>query len=302
MKRLLIKDELLSLENNVNHIFLLGTLALAQSTGYSGCSKRINMSKQICIRLPYLHKNFTQDIPDNFRLCPCQDDPEALPINWPLNQEKSAQFLRQLKNMNVRDLDSLRHFFNRRAIALDYAFADEMQVLSRFVQDDLTSDQPSLDKNKARTKIIEQAQQTLLWCWHMEELAIEIADLERKCGAMENKLRQNFLERSEEFEGFSSAATQHLLPPWRICAANAIFFLPDNAYVYMEGIMRADLLENFTFQQSRNPDFDELLEFRAPLWKILGHSRNNFSISGSASSLLEEAYGRERIWLTRRDA
>ena len=63
--------------------------------------------------------------------------------------------------------------------------------------------------------------------------------------------------RGLPFLGASIALDPSLVPPWRLAAANAAYFLPGDAALAAEGPMRADLLERLDFSPA--PHYAELL-------------------------------------------
>ena len=143
---------------------------------------------------------------------------------------------------------------------------------------------------------LSQAQKALLWVWLQEERLTELAELTAQFAINAGGLTAALgVDPDEELEGLAPdaltgdlvrlgtpiALDAGLVPPWRLVTANALYFVPADAPLIVEGTMRDDLLDILEFApaQHRQPLLEGApanavaVEARAPGWQVLGHTR-----------------------------
>ena len=158
---------------------------------------------------------------------------------------------------------------------------------------------------------LSQAQKTLLWTWLQEERLAELAELTARFAHNAGGLTAALgVDADEDLDGLAPdaltgdlvrlsspiALDAGLVPPWRLVTANALYFVPADAALIIEGPMREDLLDILDFVPA--PNRQGLLagavaravavEARAPGWKVLGHTRPTGQPPLDA----------ERVWIT----
>lgn len=153
----------------------------------------------------------------------------------------------------------------------------------------------------------QQAHKMLLWAWQQEESLQELVCLAARFAASADELATalgDARDRSPDDRGALTedlarldtplVVDQGLLPAWRLVVANALFFLPTEAAVALEGVAREDALELLDFSPApmwrkalTATDAVETLEARAPSWKLLGRTRPTG----------QEALDAERLWV-----
>lgn len=174
-----------------------------------------------------------------------------------------------------------------------------------------------------------QAQKALLWVWQQEEHLAELAELTARFAKNAGGLAASLgVDPDEDLAGLTPdaltgdlvrlgspiALDAGLAPPWRLVMANALYFLPVNAPIIVEGAMREDMLDMLNFvpaperqgliappestpeaavggASAATPEYLPLpvaVEARAPGWKLLGRTRP------TGQPPLDE----ERTWIT----
>ena len=289
------------------------------------------MQATLCLRLPFLRGPLPRGLdpdaasapawPGALRLWPglpdelCGIDAASpapdrhRPANYPFSPREAAACLADLRQMDMAALSGL---------PLGVAVADNARNARRLAElaalkelDGRDGVAPSAAEAARHDRLErEQAQKALLWLWLQEERLAELAELARNYARNANRLSAALgVEEDERPRGLpfldaSIALDPALIPPWRLAAVNAAYFLPREAALAVEGPMRADLLERLDFSLAPHcaellgcpPErAGEIVQARAPLWRALGHSRPP---GRDADGLL----GVERLWLTWRRA
>lgn len=264
------------------------------------------MSENFCICLPFLHANVSNadNLPDMFlRLSPGFENVSGswMPPDYVFTKNEAANLLASMREADIGDLESMRILLNPGMTAAQSGFRSEMDDLARFATGE--DGGPSL---KVRT-LLEQAQKILLWIWLQEEVWADIASLSRQCASKDASLRGQFTESPAVMvdhaeKMFEPDAT--IMPSWRICAANAALFVPPGIPFFIEGAMRDEMLEDFSFKPAKKAPISwseslppEMLYISAPLWKILRHSRPDTHFVGEEWDAFNGFYNIDRIWL-----
>ena len=162
-----------------------------------------------------------------------------------------------------------------------------------------------------------QAQKVLLWAWLQEERLADLADLAARFASNAGKLTAALgVDPDENFDGLAPdaltgdlvrlgspiALDAGLVPPWRWVTANALYFVPADAPLVVEGSMRDDLLDLLDFaadsrwqglleeQAAQSAGKPEVVAVAAsaPGWRVLGHTRPTGQPPLDA----------ERVWVT----
>lgn len=293
------------------------------------------MQATLCLRLPFLRGPLPQGLdpdaasapawPGALRLWPGLPDALCIvdavadaaapapgryrPADYPFSPREAAACLADLRQMDRAALSGLPLGAAVGGNARNARQLAELAALKDL--DGLDGTAPSSAEMARRERLErEQAQKALLWLWLQEERLAELADLARRYADNAGRLsaalgvEEDERPRGLPFLGASIALDPALVPPWRLAAANAAYFLPREAALAAEGPMRADLLERLDFSPAPHyatllgcPEkrAGEIVRARAPLWRALGHSRPP---EGGVDSPL----GVERVWLTWRRA
>ena len=158
---------------------------------------------------------------------------------------------------------------------------------------------------------LSQAQKALLWAWLQEERLVDLVELTAQFAQNAGGLTAALgIDPDEDLDGLAPdaltgdlvrlsspiALDASLVPPWRLVTANALYFVPADAPLIVEGPMRGDLLEMLDFAPAKR--WQGLLEgaaanavvveARAPGWQVLGHTRPTGQAPLDA----------ERLWIT----
>ena len=143
---------------------------------------------------------------------------------------------------------------------------------------------------------LSQAQKALLWAWLQEGTFAELAELTTRFAHDAGGLTAALgVDPDEDLDGFTPdaltgdlvrlgspiALDTSLVPPWRLVTANALYFVPADAPLVVEGPMRDDLLDLLDFAPAQRwqgllenaPANAVAVEARAPGWQVLGHTR-----------------------------
>ena len=290
------------------------------------------MNVTLCLRLPFLRGPLPRGLdpdsssapawPGALRLWPgLPDDLCAVhdaaapacgrhrPSNYPFSEREAAACLADLRQMDVAALSGLPLGAAVAGNARNARQQAELAALKDLDRLDGATP-PAADAARRERLEREQAQKTLLWLWLQEERLAELADLARRYADNAGRLtaalgvEEDERPRGLPFLGASIALDPSLVPPWRLAAANAAYFLPGDAALAAEGPMRADLLERLDFSPAPHyaellgcpaEQADEIVEARAPLWRALGHSRPPERDADGPLAV-------ERVWLTWRRA
>lgn len=262
----------------------------------------MDMPKQLCIRLPLLHPRGGRTEPWAMRLsCGAGDGGEGFFCpDYPMTGAEAQSFLAGLRGLDARDLEGMRLAASRGLMARQVRKADEMAALASFSQSGSAGD----SQQSAWKAMLEHAQQLLLWCWLLEEKALEIAAMEARCQEAGQSLLNGLWERPEPAAAQSVALDDRLLPPWRVCLANALLFLPGDAHILAEGALAEELAGRLEMRPCREvagaePYPGDMLAVRAPLWLVLGHTGPGSAAAGPLAPLLTQIYDCPRIWLAR---
>ena len=158
---------------------------------------------------------------------------------------------------------------------------------------------------------LSQAQKALLWAWLQEGTFAELAELTTRFAHDAGGLTAALgVDPDEDLDGFTPdaltgdlvrlgspiALDTSLVPPWRLVTANALYFVPADAPLVVEGPMRDDLLDMLDFAPAQRwqgllenaPANAVAVEARAPGWQVLGHTRPTGQPPLDA----------ERVWVT----
>ena len=158
---------------------------------------------------------------------------------------------------------------------------------------------------------LSQAQKALLWAWLQEGTFAELAELTTRFAHDAGGLTAALgVDPDEDLDGFTPdaltgdlvrlgspiALDTSLVPPWRLVTANALYFVPADAPLVVEGPMRDDLLDMLDFAPAKHwqglledaPANAVAVEARAPGWQVLGHTRPTGQPPLDA----------ERVWVT----
>lgn len=158
---------------------------------------------------------------------------------------------------------------------------------------------------------LSQAQKALLWAWLQEGTFADLAELTARFAHDAGGLTAALgVDPDEDMDGLVPdaltgdlvrlsapiALDAGLVPPWRLVTANALYFVPADAPLIIEGTMRDDLLDLLDFAPAKR--WQGLLEgaaanavaveARAPGWQVLGHTRPTGQPPLDA----------ERVWVT----
>ena len=158
---------------------------------------------------------------------------------------------------------------------------------------------------------LSQAQKALLWAWLQEGTFAELAELTTRFAHDAGGLTAALgVDPDEDLDGFTPdaltgdlvrlgspiALDTSLVPPWRLVTANALYFVPADTPLIVEGPMRDDLLDLLDFAPATHwqglledaPANAVAVEARAPGWQVLGHTRPTGQPPLDA----------ERVWVT----
>ena len=158
---------------------------------------------------------------------------------------------------------------------------------------------------------LSQAQKALLWAWLQEGTFAELAELTTRFAHDAGGLTAALgVDPDEDLDGFTPdaltgdlvrlgspiALDTSLVPPWRLVTANALYFVPADVPLIVEGPMRDDLLDMLDFAPAQRwqglledaPANAVAVEARAPGWQVLGHTRPTGQPPLDA----------ERVWVT----
>lgn len=257
------------------------------------------MAYPLCIRLPYLHVELSARPAPDFakELWPGLPETDSgFKPGYPLAPLLARNFMRDARSLDALALDGALHTaINARP---DPGALEELESINNFA-----AEKELAEVTSAESAVLEHAQRALLQVWAAEESALDVARLEAVCARSEKILRQAFLEANHPVECAGCAPDLALLPRWRVCVANAAFFLPPEAAVFIEGEMREELLELMEFMPARaaEPAYEwpeNLVAVRAPLRRVLGSAS---APSRGSAGLFERVYARDRLWLAWRN-
>ena len=276
------------------------------------------MNVTLCLRLPFLRGPLPRGLdrsasgpdsiaaaaaplwPGALRLWPGLPDDPGFPAagwyrpgNYPFNEREAVACLADLRRMDEAALSGL---------PLGATAADNARAARRMAEMAVVeglgglagTDSPDAAKRAAlqaaeaarRERLErEQAQKTLLWLWLQEERLAELDELARRYATNAGSLTAALGVEEDEgprglpFLGAPIALDPALVPPWRLAAANAAYFLPEDAALAVEGPMREDLLERLEFRPA--PQRADMLGCPAEhpgwmariRWKLLSHRR-----------------------------
>lgn len=235
------------------------------------------------------------------------------PGEYPFNPREAAACLEDLRHLGDVALSGLNVGATAAGNARAARRASELALLEGLSGED---NRAALAAETARRTVIEreQAQKALLWAWLQEERLAELAALAHRWEGRASGLAAALgVEEDEDESALSGsdhglyagiALDPGLIPPWRLVAANAAWFLPPEVPLLAEGPMAEDLLENLAFRPASRcdgpwsqilgctPAEAEILTARAPLWRAMGRTRpTNVA-----------ALDMERVWIIGRGA
>ncbi len=279
------------------------------------------MNEQLLVALPWLHDHMPGAAGPRWdsalRLWPgLPNAPKAgwlCPDTYPFSPQEAAACAEDLRNMGEAALSGM---------PVVTAASDNAAVVRHMAENVLLAGFDLSDGNLATARAAEvahrellarqQAQKTLLWAWQQEERLLELSQLAEHFASTADGLTAT-LRPEPDRDGLGTdpltedlvrlstpiALDMGLAPAWRVVVGNALFFLPPNAAIAMEGSLRENALEELDFSLesrwlSALEDADGLctLEIRAPGWKLLGHTRPTG----------QTALDAERLWLAWRRA
>lgn len=227
------------------------------------------------------------DVPQGGRLCPG---------NYPFSPREAAACMEDLRLMGEAALSGLPVGATVAGNAVAARAASEAALLEGLgaSRGDAAAARAA---EAARRDMLarQQAQKTLLWAWQQEERLGELAGLAERFTATADGLTAALgVEPDENMGGGGAAALTDdlarlsapivpdagLAPSWRTVAANALFFLPPEAAVALEGEMREDALDLLDFtpaprwgQALSDAEGVVAVEARAPGRLLLGRTR-----------------------------
>ena len=235
----------------------------------------LTTSPNLVVRLPYL-----REMPEGFdclasgirglcRLWPGFPDMPAgdwfCPACLPMEPNLAKKYLADLESLGADDLATAQN----QALATENArLANqlcEMDELAGFEKDGIFA-----RTRKNEDLVLAQAHKTLLWIWLAQTRACEIARLAENFGQSAAAF-SDVLAEGEEITppGLDGGISldESILPSWQTVFLNAALFLPQEAVIFAEGPMRADLLERENFRPS--PEFGEsICEATLPVHQI----------------------------------
>lgn len=210
---------------------------------------------------------------------------------YELSEAEATRFLRNLQTLENSDLDAMLHSLLARGNTSDF---EEIACRSNFIND-CGDEELQIWKN-----IKKNCQYVLLWCWHAEQTALEIARLENVCKVAQTKLQSAFMEAPLSKQSITIQGIEDHFPKWKTVCQNAVIFLPESAYIVMNGSMLEDIRERCELMPLDRLGYEEndipanMLGIKAPLWKITGHSS-----PASGNKYFEAARNMERLWIGR---
>ena len=246
------------------------------------------------------------------------------PDNYPFSPREAQACLGDLQQMGDAALSGLPIGATVAGNARAARRTSEMALLSGLEKSDGNAE-AALAAEAARKEQIArtQAQKALLWVWQQEERLVELADLTARFAKNAGGLAASLgVDPDDDLAGMMPdtltgdlvrlgspiALDAGLVPPWRLVTANALYFLPPQAPIIIEGPMREDVLDLLDFAPA--PERQGLLcapesapdsapaaagtplpvavETRAPGWKLLGHTRPTG----------QPPLDQERVWIT----
>ncbi len=255
----------------------------------------------LLLRLPYLRPNGqSEGIPALYLwpgLADCESQNCWKPANYPFSAAEAASLLADFRKLGIRDLETMRLMLDSADLAAQMDARLELADLGVFAA--------CKSAKAAPDPHLEQAHKILIWLWLMEENLSELSALAESCREAEASLLHGIMEEENPHAkscpcsaGMGKTAAKkdgiddmsHLFP-WRTCVASAAFFIPPEIPVLAEGQMLADMLEAAIFEnaEARTMAGSRVREARAPLWRILGHSRETASHG--------DVYNTERSWI-----
>lgn len=262
------------------------------------------------IRFPFLKGSHTQSEAEGHFLSfnPGLSDKNldtASPGHWyhpamPFSPEESDVILKDIKARLVEQSSDLLHGLNPPGLAADMRLQAEMSALKNFIAaiGESVDDTPNIN-------ILKHAQMVLLWRWAHEELFQEIAELEKKLNRQEAEL-QSILTPEMENPVISSASSP-LAGSWSPIILSAAYFLPNNAVIYIEGNMAADLKPRLRFRHAERSDNGPFLS-TLPANMLYAFASINEACEIetlqpdiSQESDLQNNFTVKRYWITRND-
>ncbi|MEG2173827.1 MAG: hypothetical protein RRY29_11320 [Desulfovibrionaceae bacterium] len=153
-------------------------------------------------------------------------------------------------------------------------------------------------KGPEAVRVMQAAQKALLWAWLLEEKVLEVKKIMGTYVQDAPHVMDALgVEADDDDTVLSLLAsldrsldnTTVMLPPWLMVLENAALFLPDQAFIGVEGGMADELYDRLTFMPASvstrtlcgvgangdNNAEDTLFEARAPLWQALGKGEEN---------------------------
>ncbi|WP_291438799.1 hypothetical protein [Desulfovibrio sp.] len=271
-----------------------------------------------CIRLPFLRGSLTDlhaDLPATQLLWPGLPQPPQAgaycPPDYPFAPREAAACLEDLRRMGDEALSGLPVGAASAGNARAARHASEMALLREFGNAD---NEAALKAEAVRKQRIEheQAHKALLWAWLQEERMAELADMARALTLKSESFTRSLGVEDGEIPGLGASEGHAgagilgtpvsldlgLMPPWRLVAANAMYFLPPDLPILAEGPMAEDIQEEADFSPVEEDttalaaNMPGLLQARAPAWRILGRKQP------TGSPPLDV----ERLWLVWRPA
>ena len=245
------------------------------------------------IILPGLRAHEDAGFPGH-RLDPGLDDAPAPFVYrpaYPLAPAEARKRLARMRAEGLAELETLRHGIDLAADAENFKLNEELADLASF------AGIPEKRKKRRDEIDLERAQEWLLRIWLMEEKALDIAKLDAECRRASASLTASFEEGAGTVSEFPAELDPSLLPNWRVCVKNAMYFCPPELPYLVEGAMERDLAEIFNFSPANEIDEmigDGFLVLVSPLWKILG---GRAPIIGDG--VKAEVFNCSRIWLRR---
>jgi hypothetical protein len=233
------------------------------------------------------------DVPGQGRFCP---------ENYPFSPREAAACLSDLLQMGEAALSGLSVGAAATGNARVARRNSEMALLEELGRSDGDAE-AARAAEAARREFIErqQAQKVLIWAWQQEERLKDMAGIAEQFSQSAGGLAAVLgAEPDDDMGGSTEALTGDLVrigspialdtglvPPWRLVAAHALYFLPPEAAIAVEGSMREDILDIFDFTPAPQWAWAlgetgaadaasagiEVLEARAPGWKLLGRTR-----------------------------
>ncbi len=256
-------------------------------------------TSSFCIRLPFLRGSLTDRhmaLPTSLLLWPGLPQPPQTgafcPAGYPFTPREAAACLEDLRRMGDEALSGLPVGAASTGNARAARHASEMALLREFGSADSEAAHKAEAARKQRIEQ-EQAHKALIWTWLQEERMAELADMARALARKSESFTRSLGVEDGETPGFGTSEGHAgagilgtpvsldlgLMPPWRLVAANAMYFLPPDLPILAEGPMAEDIQEEADFSPAQKDtsalpaDMPGLLQARAPAWRILGRKQ-----------------------------